>query len=207
MVFAARVLLMGATTLAASRHNLTSPTPPPEGVCGRSMLVPMEEQCRPADARVRPEHVLFPLLLPCCIALVVNVPTLVLPSRFRSRQLRVATAHILAAWAAIAACAYVYQLHPALAYALSLHSTVFLLGLQPDPGVLLGYRAERAARQACTAALLLGAWLAGPPLPLLDVPGLSRCCGSAAHLSGLLLPDAAMGLAIELVHRLLAQAA
>jgi hypothetical protein len=204
MVSVQRALLLASTTLAASRHSLTPVDPPPEGYCGRDTVPTLAEQCRPADAAVRPEHVLFPLLLPCCVVLVVNVPTLVLASRFRTRQLRVATAHVAAAWAAIAACAYAYLSHPALAYALALHSTVFLLTLQPDPGVLLGRRAEHTVRRACTAALLLGAWLAGPPLPLVDVPGLSRCCGSVSHLAGLLLPDAAMGLTIELVHRLLA---
>ena len=204
MIAAARFLLLGATTMAAGRHNLTATPTPLEGLCGRDPLATLSEQCFPADTRVRPEHVLFPLLLPCGVALVVNVPTLLLPSRFRAHQLRVATAHITAAWAAVVLCAYAYRSHPALAYALALHSSAFLLALPPDPGVLLGRGPERAARWSCTAALLLGAWYLGPPLPLLDVPGLSRCCGSAVHLAALLLPDAAMALAIELVQRVLA---
>ena len=65
--------------------------------------------------------------------------------------------------------------------------------------MLLGQGAERAARWSCVAALLFGAWHLGPPLPLLDVPGLSRCCGAAVHLAGLLLPDEGMALAIEVV--------
>ena len=68
--------------------------------------------------------------------------------------------------------------------------------------MLLGQGAERAARWSCVAALLFGAWHLGPPLPLLDVPGLSRFCGAAVHLAGLLLPDEGMALAIEVVQTL-----
>ena len=68
--------------------------------------------------------------------------------------------------------------------------------------MLLGQGAERAARWSCVAALLFGAWHLGPPLPLLDVPGLSRCCGAAVHLAGLLLADTGMALAIEVVKTL-----
>ena len=204
MLAAARVLLLGATTLAAGRHNMTLPPVPLEGLCGRDSLSTLAEQCRPADALVRPEHVLFPLTLPCAVLLCIHMPTVLLASRVRARQLRTATAHIGAAWAAIALCAYAYLSHPALAYALALHSAAFLLSLPSEPGVLIGQCPERAARWACSAALLGGALYLGPPLPLLDAPGLSRCCGSAAHLAGLWLPDAVLSLAVGVVRRALA---
>lgn len=203
MIAVTRALILGCTTMAASRYNLTLTPTPMEGLCGRDPLATLSEHCLPADAAVSPEHVFLPLLLPCVLALVVNIPTLLLPSRHRARQLRVATAHVSGAWGAVAMCAYAYLAHPAIAYGLALHSAAFLLSLPPDPGVLLGPGPEQAARFACTAVLLLGAQYLGPPLPILDVPGLSRCCGSAAHLAGLLLPDAALGLAIEVVQRVL----
>lgn len=203
MFAAARVLLLGATTLAAGRRNLTLPPVPLEGLCGRDPLSTLAEQCRPADAQVRPEHVLLPLLLPCAVQLCVHMPTLLLASRVRARQLRAATAHVAAAWAAVALCAYAYLSHPAVAYALALHSAAFLLAQPSEPGLLIGPCPERTARWGCTAALLAGALYLGPPLPLLDAPGLSRCCGSAAHLAGLLVPDAAVGAAVGVALRVL----
>lgn len=206
MIGLSRLLLLGATTLAASRPGALDALPPPplgEALCQGDTVA---AHCRAADALVRPEHVLCPLLLPCLVQLFLHAPTVALASRLRSRQLGAAIAVVAAAWAALAACAYLHaRWRPSLAYALALHSAACLLAMPGEPGLLLGPRADRLARVLASAALLLGAWHLGPPLPLLDAPRLSRCCGAYAHLLALLAPDAALAAVAGGARRLLSE--
>jgi len=168
-----RAALAAATTLASAGLS------PGQQSCAAS------GHCARLDALVSPQHAVAPLCLPLAVCLFANAPTLLLSSRHRASCLWAAAAELLLLWAALASVAAVYLLgSQAAAYGLSLHlSALFLLSPAP-PSLPLGSAPHAAARACAGLALLAGAWHAGPPLPVVQGPGVSGCCGAAAHLAG-----------------------
>jgi hypothetical protein len=120
----------------------------------------------------------------------------------RAHHLIPAAGHLLCVWLLLVACHRLHASAPALAYGLALHSAMALLHAEGPRGGVLGRTADAAVRLACQAALVAGAWLAGPPLPVLDTPAAPRGCGAAAHLAGLLVACAAIAPAAAAMTRL-----
>jgi hypothetical protein len=84
----------------------------------------------------------------------------------------------------VAAAAAYHAGWASLAYAHSLHlSATFLGPRRADSLVLMSPSVHAAARALAVAGLAAGAAYAGPPLPVLDAPGLPSCCGALAHLA------------------------
>ena len=104
MIFV-RSLLLLATTLAAGRapspslnqqHSNSShsnSTQNDESCAANSDS--LELACRGTDPLILPEHIILPLLLPCAALLFTHMPTLLLASRARVRDLKGATVQAL----------------------------------------------------------------------------------------------------------------
>jgi hypothetical protein len=205
-----RSLLFVVTTLAASRHP--PPTPeiyPKNSSCpaaGSHNNQTLEWACSKIDPFVRPDHVLVPLVLPGVSLLFTHMPTLLLVSRARVRDLKAAATRAAVLWLAICAAALIYTRHSrALAYAFSLHASVYLLSHASSPTIVMGRMADLFVREVCVTVIMLCAWYMGPPLPVIDVPGFpgASCCGVTSHLAGYFLPDIAGPLAMGIVGRLM----
>ena len=207
MVFV-RSLLFVATTLAASKQpmmlfgapsaNNNSKT---NSTCNRTSA---ESACGRLDPLIAPQHVIAPLMLPCAALLFTHMPTLLLASKARVRDLKEATAQVAVAWLSVCSVAWLYTRYsPAVAYALSLHSSLYLLSQPSSPTLVVGRLTDLFVRETCVTTILLCAWYGGPPLPVVDVPGVAgSCCGAASHLAGFILPDLAGPVAMWLARRL-----
>ena len=187
MIPLAHVALVAAATLAAPGRLAEAP--------------PGGPSCRALDERVTLLHVFAALALPYLVQLLTAAPTALLSARCRARHLLPATAQLACVWLLLVGCARLHAAAPAVAYGVALHSAMAVLGAAPARGGLLGTAPEAALRLACRAALVAGAWLAGPPLPVLDTPAAPRGCGAAAHLAGLLLACAAIAPAAHALAR------
>jgi hypothetical protein len=156
--------------------------------------------CALTDAMVTPDHFLAPLLVPCVAILLTHMPTLLLTSRARVLDLKSATSGVLLAWLCCLIVSWLSTVHGrSFAYAMSLHASVYLLAQPASQTLIAGAWADKTVRRACTAFVLVCAWQLGPPLPVLDAPGIHRCCGTAAHLAGFILPDIAVPVVFGLV--------
>lgn len=174
----ARLALAVATTLASSS------TQPREHGGSCASLTSLQAACAASDAHVSLVHSLFPLALAAGVTLWSYLPTLVLASRRRAHRLSVAAANVAAVWCAgaLVAAAH-FQASRSLAYALSLHLAVTLLSSRKsDALVLFSPSALAAARGLALVALAVMAG-AGPPLPVVDAPGVPGCCGATSHLA------------------------
>ena len=199
-----RSLLFVVTTLAASRHPPLIDLHPKNSSCPSTESLAWA--CSRIDPLVRPDHVLVPLVLPGVSLLFTHMPTLLLVSRARVRDLKAAAARATVLWLAMCAAALMYTRHShALAYAFSLHASVYLLSQPCSPTIVMGRTADLLVREVCISAVMLCAWYMGPPLPVIDVPGFSgaSCCGVTSHLAAYLLPDVAGPLAMGIVARLM----
>jgi hypothetical protein len=211
MIFV-RSLLFVATTLAAgknnhSRANESSSDNATDASCPADAAGSLEHACRTTDPLILPEHIILPLLLPCAALLFTHMPTLLLASRARVRDLKGATAQAVLTWLSVCAVAFAYSSgHRAFAYAVSLHTSVYLLSKPASPTIVVGPMVDLFARETCITAVLLCAWQMGPPLPVVDTPGdhpaASACCGIASHMAGFLLPDLVGPLAAGIARRL-----
>lgn len=190
-----RSLLLVATTLAAGRHM-----PPARNysassntTCSKPILNATEESdCVLTDAMVIPDHILAPLLFPCIALLITHMPTLLLASRARVQDLKIATSSVVLVWLCGLAITWLSRAHsPSVAYAISLHTSVYLLSQPASHTLTAGMWADRVVKKICMVVVVLCAWQMGPPLPVIDAPGIPRCCGAASHLAGLIAPDIA----------------
>jgi hypothetical protein len=174
----ARSLLAVATTLASS----TTTPGHQEGACASK--AGLRAACASPDAYLDLRQVLAPLLVAFAVMLWAHLPSLLLASRRRSHRLSLAAGHAVALWAAMIAVYAVYErISPSPAYALSLHLTVtFLSRRKSDSLLLLPPAAYAASRWLAVGALVAGAAL-GPPLPVVDSPGVSGYCGAVSHLA------------------------
>ena len=205
-----RSLLFVVTTLAAGKRavNVTAPENASSSCAtpNTNETLTNEEVCASTDPLVLPEHVILPLLLPCAALLFTHMPTLLLASRARVRDLKGATAQAVLTWLSVCSVAWAYASgRRAFAYAASLHTSVYLLSKPASPTVVVGPIADLFARETCITAILLCAWQLGPPLPVADAPGhpaASACCGLASHLAGFMIPDLVGPLAEGLARRL-----
>jgi hypothetical protein len=201
-----RSLLLVATTLAASRHppDLTPKIENASSCPASHQNLTIENVCARVDPLVLPEHVIAPLAIPCIALLFTHMPTLLLASRARVRDLKAATTHAAVTWGAICAAAVIYTNSPTQAYAFSLHLSVYLLSQPSSPTVVVGRMADLFVRELGITVILLCAWYLGPPLPVLDVPGFpgASCCGVTAHLTALFTPDIAAPLVMGVIARL-----
>ena len=207
-----RSLLFVVTTLAASRHPPPSPEIYPKNSTASSCPAAggqnqtLEWACSSIEPLVRPDHVLAPLVLPGISLLFTHMPTLLLVSRARVRDLKAAAARAAVVWLAMCTAALIYTRHShTLAYAFSLHASVYLLSLPSSPTIVMGRMADLLVRELCITAVMLCAWYLGPPLPVIDVPGFSgaSCCGVTSHLAGYFLPDVLGPLAMGIASRLM----
>ncbi len=156
--------------------------------------------CSLTDAMVNPDHFLAPLLVPCIAILLTHMPTLLLTSRARVLDLKAATSGVLLAWLCGLLVSWLSTVYGrSFAYAMSLHASVHLLAQPASHTLIAGAWADRTVKRACTVVVLVCAWQLGPPLPVLDAPGIPRCCGTASHLAGFILPDIAAPIAFGLV--------
>ena len=214
-MFFVRSLLFVVTTLAAGKNRTAAPAPaqgedPQQPLCPAppSNASAFEGACRATDPLILPEHVILPLLLPCAALLFTHMPTLLLASRARVRDLKNATAHAVLTWLAVCAVAWAYASgRRAFAYAASLHASVYLLSMPASPTIVVGPLADLFARETCITFIFLCAWHMGPPLPVADVPGQpahSVCCGLASHLAGFMIPELVGPVAEALARRLVA---
>jgi hypothetical protein len=122
-------------------------------------------------------------LPPNLAMLVTHVPSLLLLSRVRVYHMQACIMRVLLLLTQVGVTYMAYPHAPALAFALSLHFACFFLGLAPVSYYpLIGDDMDHALRSLCIAALLLGCWRHGPPLPFRDVFGYSGGCGAQAHL-------------------------
>jgi hypothetical protein len=159
----ARALLPVATTLAAN------PALPAEA-CS-------------SNTTVQPTHVIAPFALPYAAHIVVHMPTLLLSSRSRVSTIRQALADFAAIFLGFQAAGWAFRSGDhALAYALSLHWSLFLLSQPPHPGLIIGSHVHTAVHAAALAALVWGAWQLGPPLPIIELPGFPALPGASSHL-------------------------
>jgi hypothetical protein len=222
MIFV-RSLLFVVTTLAAGKRvpsdgnvtahahgapaaeNASSSCPAPNN---NATLTTNEDVCASTDPLILPEHAILPLLLPCAALLFTHMPTLLLASRARVRDLKGATAQAVLTWLSVCSVAWAYASgRRAFAYAASLHTSVYLLSKPSSPTVVVGPIADLFARETCITVILLCAWQLGPPLPVADAPGhpaASACCGLASHLAGFMIPDLVGPIAEGLARRLVA---
>lgn len=204
-----RSMLLVVTTLAASRNSLFFSAQPQNAssscTSGSRNKTAIAVECSHLDPFVTPCHVVAPLMLPCAALLFTHMPTLLLASKARVRDLKEATAQVAVSWLSVCAVAWLYTSYsPSVAYALALHASVYLLSQHSSPTIVVGRLADAFVRETCVAVIFLCAWYMGPPLPVIDVPGIAgSCCGVASHLAGFVLPDlvgpAAMCLARRLV--------
>lgn len=174
-----RAALVAGTTLAASRLPVDPKQSPG---CGPSI-------CARTDELVGPHHVVLPMVSALCLVLFANVPTLLLASQTRVRDLAGATAQLTLLQLALLAVSYAYTLCKSHAYALSCHLALLFLSRPLPPTLLVSRQVFALVRLAAVCVLLAWAWQSGPPLPILDAPALSGCCGSRAHLLAWLLSE------------------
>jgi len=210
MIFT-RSLLYAVTTL--TRKNRTSFEPPPANatvdaqqlVCSNPAL---EDVCSATNPLILPEHVMLPLLLPCAALLFSHMPTILLASRARVRDLKNATTNVVLAWLGVSAVGWAYASgFRAFAYAVSLHTSVYLLSQPASPTAVVGPLADLFARETCITLVLLCAMQLGPPLPVAHAmghPTAAVCCGVASHLAGSMIPDLVGPIAADLARRLVA---
>ena len=211
MIFV-RSLLLLATTLAAGRAPAPGSSSPHANSTQKQNEScaadsdSLERACRGTDPLILPEHIILPLLLPCAALLFTHMPTLLLASRARVRDLKGATVQALLTWLGVCAAAWAYSTgRRAFAYAASLHASVYLLSRPASPTVVVGPIADLFARETCVTAILLCAWHLGPPLPVADAPGHppgSACCGIGSHVVVFMLPDLIGPLAAGVARRL-----
>lgn len=169
-------MLAVATTLASSH------TQPRDNNAKCSLS--LHAACSAPDSHVAPQHAVVPLVPPIAVLVFSSMPTLLLASKHRVRSLWAAVSYLCAIWVALLLVAEVFQsVSPSLAYALSLHFSALFLTRRPQTDVLITPTAHAAVRVCALAALVAGAAYAGPPLPVMDSPGVHGCCGAAAHLA------------------------
>ena len=190
-----RALLPVATTLAAIRLLPSLPPPPPPSADPSQppSSCPFAPPPAAAGFQIEASHVLYPLLIPYGAQVIVHMPTLLLASRSRVAHIKQALATVVAVGAGLAAAVWVFRgegaSNPALAYALSLYWSLFLLSQPPHPSLVIGPSAHRAVSTAGVLLLAGGAWQLGPPLPVMAIPGFPSEGGSQAHLLCLLGTD------------------
>jgi hypothetical protein len=174
----ARLSIAVATTLASSS------TPPRQHGESCASLTSLQAACAASDAHVSLVHSLAPLALAAGVTLWSYLPTLVLSSRRRAHRLSVAAANVAAVWgaAALVAAAH-FEVSRSLGYALSLHLAVTLLSSRKSDALLLFSPAALAAARALAVVGVAVAAGAGPPLPVVDAPGVPGCCGATSHLA------------------------
>lgn len=204
----ARCLALAATTLAGARlsannpmQNIPSRTPRNNTSQTCSSLA---SDCAFSDTLVHPDHILLPLLLPCFPLVVAHMPTILLSSRSKIKDIQGAAARSLVLWLALAASVWAFREgHGTLAYGISIHWAMLMLCLPARPSVGIGDGMEVACRWLCLLALFAYAAHSGPPMPVLDAPGLSRCCGSAAHFAGWISVDLLSPVVLFFLNRIL----
>jgi hypothetical protein len=119
-------------------------------------------------------------------------------------DIKSATAKVLLIWIAVMAITWVYYGQGgSIAYALSLHTSLYLLSLPASSTIVAGQWADKLTRSAVIGLVIMCAWQVGPPLPVLDTPDIHGCCGAASHLAGILIPDIIGPFAIGFVHGLM----
>lgn len=171
-----RLALIAATTLAASKlPPILGPKDKEYGTCGPN-------PCSRSDPLVRPEHILFPLGAAGCIVLFANVPTLLLASQTRIRDLTVSTMQVVFLTAVMGGTAALYLVCPSWAYALSCHVAALIITRPAPPTLLMHRQVYSSAQSVAIAVVVVWAAQLGPALPVLDSPGMSGCCGARSHL-------------------------
>jgi hypothetical protein len=200
-----RALLPLATTLAAIRILPT--LPPPATSAGNDTCPPSPPETVPS-MMIGSTHILCPLLIPYAAQIVIHMPTLLLASRSRVAHIKQALATIVAIGAGVSVAAGALSrrgepANPALAYALSLYWSLFLLSQPPHPSLVIGPAAHRAISTAGVLALAGGAWQLGPPLPVIHVPGFPTGPGAQAHLLCLLGTDLLGPVVLRVLTRIL----
>lgn len=169
-----RIALIAATTLAASE------LPPILGskeyrTCGPN-------PCSRSDPLVLPQHILFPLGAAGCVVLFAKVPTLLLASQTRIRDLAASTVQVVFLTAVMGCTAALYLVCPSWAYALSCHVAALIITRPPPPTLLMHRHVYASAQSVAIVVVVVWAAQLGPALPVIDSPGMSGCCGAMSHL-------------------------
>lgn len=204
----ARCLALAATTFAGARLHAINPiNGNPNETLKKSTsqtCSSLESECAFSDTLVHPDHILIPLLLPCFPLVVAHMPTILLSSRSKIRDIQGAAARSLVLWLALAASVFAFREgHGTLAYGISIHWAMLMLCLPARPSVGIGDGMEVACRWLCLLVLFAYASHSGPPMPIFDAPGLSRCCGSAAHFAGWISVDLLSPVVLFFLNRIL----
>jgi len=221
---AVRILLLVATTLAAVRfHPPTNNNNSTLDASDNNSSCPIQNAslhrgtqnqtqnidslntaCEQTDAFVTSDHVTLPLMAPCFAMLITHMPSILLPSRAMVHDIKSATAKVFLIWISVVTISWIHRGQGgSLAYAMSLHVSLYLLSLPASSTVVVGMWADRLTRSIFTALVIMCAWQAGPPLPVLDAPGIHGWCGAASHLAGILIPDIVGPFALGFVHGLM----
>ena len=175
-----RAALILATTLAASRVHPVN-TRQSQEACGSFGFT---ASCKPIDAMVRSDHVVYPLAGAAALLVFTHAPTLFLSSRNRMRELWAGVWQIHGLAAALLASSWLFLFQSrALSYAMSVHFSALYLSLAKPPTRLLSALTYRGVQVAAWLGLLAYVWFAGPPLPVWDAPGIPACCGAVAHVA------------------------
>ena len=169
----AHVLFMVASTVAAARFNGLNR----QATCSAEMV------CTSVDRLITPLHAIFPLSVTLVGFLLVNIPLGTMPSPMKVRRLKRATCQLLLLSPTLGLLWYAFAVSPTLVTMISSHMGVFLLA---------NYEESATLYEKCICLSHLGIILAwtmqeGPPIPVLDSPGLNVCCGYMAHLAGIVV--------------------
>ena len=172
---------IAASTLAAGRF-----TERPDrftDVCA------LHDPCLSVNESATVQSALAPLALYFCAFVVLYTPSLLLASRTRLAQLQEAT-FLVACLAPILVLIWQLQAtRPTLTYAISVHWVIGLFSCTPLVTPVAGIRFHTVLAWAAGLTVLVYAWGFGPPLPVVDSPVVSQCCGAVTHLTALAVTD------------------
>lgn len=164
------VIYMGVCTLAAARLNGNT----------RPETCQNDNRCSQMDKMVTPLHVLFPLCLAFGAVIIMDVPAATLPSALKVRRLKQSTCKLLLLTPLLVLMGSAFQLYPALSTIIISHSVVFLFSFN---FYLMNW--YETTITTCGLLLFFGWTLhEGPPIPIIESPGVDVSCGYMTHLSG-----------------------
>lgn len=164
------VIYMGACTWAAARLNGNL----------RADTCQKHDACSYMDQKITPLHALVPLCLAFGAVIIMDVPSATLTSVLKVRRIKHSIGRLLLLTPLLVLMGSAFRLYPALSTIIISHSVVFFFSFKCN--FTSWY--ENAITTLCL--LLLFGWTLheGPPIPVIESPGVEVCCGYLTHLSG-----------------------
>lgn len=191
MVFPESALAVLASTLAGGipRINLTLSETSEARTCGQGTRW---SECHVLDEHIHAKHLMIPWAITLCTVVVLSMPTVLLRSRLKERGLRTIAGNLFYCLGLLL-CSFFMSDHPAICFALSMHSCLRLLIRMETSGAMLGGGLWWSLRYISALGILLLQVFVSPSLSVIRWPstlkGSSIECAYLAHLAGCIVPD------------------